>query len=796
MSWKNRILAVVIVAVVFVVGRWTADWWSGAADSSSNSQHDHAAMTGGEAGTAPPSAAEPTLWTCPMHPEIKMPETGDCPKCGMDLVPMAKSDDTGPRQLAMSPAAMALANIQTAAVTRQYLTKSIRLVGKVDYDETRVRTIAARVAGRLDRLYVDYTGVSVKQDDHLVWLYSPQLLTGQQELLEAKKRLAATGNEASEFLRDSSRRGYESAREKLLLWGLAKDQLDAIEVRGTAEDHMLIRSPAGGVVIHKSLNEGEYVKEGTAIYRIADLSQLWVQLDAYEQDLPWIRYGQTVSINTEAFPGRVFEGWISFLDPTVNENTRTVKVRVNVANPNGELKPGMFVRAVVQSRVGNGGLVLEPRLQGKWISPMHPEIVKDGPGQCDICGMDLVPAESLLTTTTELEKGKPLVVPASAVLVTGTRGVVYLAVPGKKKPTFEGREIILGPRAGDHYIVLAGLTDNDRVVVNGAFRIDSSMQIQAKPSMMSMRGDAHTFTGPNSSIFRLSLEPLDSAYAELQQALASDDLDAARRAVLALRDSLETVNMGGLSREARVHWLEEKALLSLATKKGVEAASIEPLRTAFGSISQSILTLERIFRHTGEGLRFEAYCPMAFDNQGASWLQRDRAIRNPYFGASMLSCGEIRTEFSGVRESTRSATESPDKRQDPPPPVQTTPTQKPAPTVPKAPAPAGLVTPPAPPHVHGFDVAINAYLTVQTALAADDADKAYNALAELQTALAATKVHGDGDAATARDAHPIRAGHNASACPARTGRQPHGLRALLNALPNGVRQHGRGLAAA
>lgn len=745
-TWLTRVLAIVAIAMVFVIGRWSTGWWSNGAETASHAEHDHAAMTSGE---AEPSK-QPTLWTCPMHPEIKLPESGDCPKCGMDLVPMAKSDDTGPRQLAMSPASVALANIQTAQVTRQFLTLPVRMVGKVDYDETRVRTIAARVAGRLDRLYVDYTGVSVNKDDHLVRIYSPELLTAQQELIEAKKRFDTTPVDASAFQKGSNQRGYESARDKLLLWGLAKDQVDTIEQRGTADDHMIIRSPAGGVVVHKALNEGDYIKEGTAIYRIADLSHLWVQLDAYEQDLPWLRYGQAVSFHTEAFPGRVFEGWVSFLDPTVNERTRTVKVRVNVSDTDGELKPGMFVRAVVQSRVGNGGHVLEPRLQGKWISPMHPEVVKDGPGTCDVCGMDLVPAESLIQYSTVLEQGKPLVVPSSAVLVTGTRAVVYVQVQGKKKPTFEGREIILGPRAGDHYIVLAGLSETDRVVVNGAFRIDSSMQIQAKPSMMSMQGDAHTFTGPTSSIFRLSLTALYSAYTELQQALASDNLDAAHTAVATLRNSLGSVNSGGLPLQAVVRWQEEEALLALATKKGSEAATIEQLRDAFEAISGSVLTLESTFRHADEDLRFEAHCPMAMNGKGASWLQRDRPILNPYFGASMLTCGEIRTEFPGIMEDIRSTTENPPTKTDPAPPTSTdlVPTKEQQasvvePTVPEVAKPA-----PARPMVHGFGVLIDAYLALQTALAADNTNDAHAAFGKLREAVSATMVHGEGDLAT------------------------------------------------
>jgi len=763
MSWLKKILVLIVVALLFVAGRWSTTWWAYSDATSIAEEHDHGAMEG-SAG----APSEPTLWTCPMHPEIKMPEAGDCPKCGMDLVPMAKGDDTGPRQLAMSPASVALANIQTAPVTRQFLTMPIRLVGKVDYDETRLRTIAARVAGRLDRLYVDYTGVSVKKNDHLVWLYSPDLLTAQQELLEAKKRVAATSGESSQFLSGSNQRGYESAREKLVLWGLSEEQVDAIEKRGTAEDHMLINSPAEGVVVHKSLKEGDYVKEGTPIYRIADLSHLWVQLDAYEQDLPWLRYGQSVSVNTEAFPGRVFKGWISFVDPTVSERTRTVRVRVNVANPNGELKPGMFVRAVVQSRVGSGGEVLPPRLQGKWISPMHPEVVKDGPGKCDVCGMDLVPAESLLTTSAALQKGKPLVVPASAVLVTGARAVVYVELPGKKKPTFEGREVILGPRAGDHYIVLAGLQEHEQVVVNGAFRIDSSMQIQAKRSMMSMQGDANTFTGPSSSVFRLSLSTLYSAYAELQQALAADDVDAARKAAGTLRGSLESVNAGGLPREANVRWLEERDMLSLSTKRAVEAAAIDQLRLAFGSISRSVLSLERTFRHADASLRFEAFCPMAMDNQGASWLQLDRDIRNPYFGSSMLTCGEVRTEFPGVVQSSRLATGEPEGGK--PAPQEGA---KPEPVTPVRPEPKPTVGPKpvieepqvVRPHVMGLEKIVNSYLGLQVALAGDDASKADGEFKALQSALSGPMVHGSGG--TAADAKAALASlQKAAASPA------------------------------
>jgi Cu(I)/Ag(I) efflux system membrane fusion protein len=228
-----------------------------------------------------------------------------------------------------------------------------------------------------------------------------------------------------------------------------------------------------------------YVQTGTKIYTIVDLSQLWVKLDAYESDMMWIRYGQEVEFETEAYPGEVFKGVISFIDPILNAKTRTVKLRVNVENPEGKLKPEMFVRAVVRAKVAQGGQVMDKAMGGKWICPMHPDIVKNEAGSCDICGMDLVTTESLGYVTVDAGGEAPLVIPASAALVTGKRAVVYVQLPERETPTYEGREVVLGPRAGDYYIVKSGLAEGEIVVTNGNFKIDSALQIQAKPSMMS-----------------------------------------------------------------------------------------------------------------------------------------------------------------------------------------------------------------------------------------------------------------------------------------------------------------------
>ena len=422
------------------------------------------------------------FWTCSMHPQIKLPKPGQCPICFMDLIPMETGDiDEGPRVLKMSSTSMELAEIETQPVRRGVARSEIRLSGKVEYDETRLGHITAWVPGRIEKLYVDYTGITVKKGDHMVELYSPELYAAQEELIQSLK---LTQTSTSGLGRETAWITLEAAREKLRLLGLNAHQIKEVETRGTPADRMLVNSPMSGIVIHKNAVEGMYVSTGTRIYAIVDLRRVWIILNAYESDLSWLNFGQDVEFTTEAYPGESFKGKIAFIDPVLDNKTRTVKVRMNIPNPVGKLKPGMFVRAVVTSVIDSKGRSVNPDIAGKWVGPMHPEVVKDAPGICDICGMDLVRAEDLGIVNVPDEKNMPLLVPASAVLLTGKRAVVYIRVPGKI-PLFEGREIELGPRAGNDYIVRSGLQDGERVVVKGNFKIDSAMQIAAKPSMMS-----------------------------------------------------------------------------------------------------------------------------------------------------------------------------------------------------------------------------------------------------------------------------------------------------------------------
>jgi len=296
-----------LIAVAFIIGFLIRGGDKGTnGDRAQTMQHVH------------DEKSQTEWWTCSMHPQIKLPEPGQCPICFMDLIPLQTSDsDEGPRELKMSPTAAKLAEIATQTVRRSAAQSKVRLSGKVEYDETRVGKITAWVPGRLERLYVDYTGATVKKGDALVELYSPSLYAAQEELLQALKYTQSLGQGMT---RESALITLEAAQEKLRQLGLTADQIQEIESRGTAVDQVKIYSPMSGVVVHKDAIEGMYVSSGTKIYTIADLSQVWVVLDAYESDIPWLNLDQNVEFTVEALPGQVFTGKVVFVDPVLNEN--------------------------------------------------------------------------------------------------------------------------------------------------------------------------------------------------------------------------------------------------------------------------------------------------------------------------------------------------------------------------------------------------------------------------------------------------------------------------------------------
>ena len=617
--------------------------------------------------TAP--AGEPVIWTCSMHPEVRRTQPGMCPKCNMPLErlrkrPAAFDDSAAPERIALDPAAVALIDVRTAPVRRQFVTAEVRLDGEVDFDETRLAHITAWVPGRLDRLFVDYTGVAVRKGDHLVEIYSPDLLAAQEEFLQARKALDGLKPDETKLIRESVEAMHAAARDKLALLGLTDAQIDALARRGKASDRLTIFAPRGGIVVGKDVRQGAYVKTGTRIYTIADLSRVWVVLDAYESDLPWLRYGQKVEFTVAAAPGRTFGGTIAFIDPVLTDASRTVRVRVNVPNPDGALKPKMSVVAVVRSRIAAGGKVMAADLAGKWISPMHPEVVKDAPGKCDVCGMPLMRAETLGYVSADPAKAEPpLVVPASAVLRTGKRAIVFVRAPDAAQPTFEMRQVTLGARAGKRWLVQAGLVEGEQVVVQGGFKIDAERQIQGLPSLMDPAGSgatghAHGGHGPSRrtapakapatrgvpGAFTRQLAKVFDAYFAMGKALASDDLPGAVAAARTVRSALGAVKADLLDARQAAAFKTHAAMIVKRLDAAAAATKIEPARGDFALLSEQIAVLAASFGGPGRAV-YRLQCPMAFSNRGATWLQGAPDVRNPYFGAAMLECGSVVETF-------------------------------------------------------------------------------------------------------------------------------------------------------
>ncbi|MDR4503297.1 MAG: efflux RND transporter periplasmic adaptor subunit [Candidatus Scalindua sp.] len=553
---------------------------------------------------------QPMFWTCSMHPNIQRQGPGKCPICGMDLIPVASAatgkEMSGMRQIVISEAARAMMKIQTTPVERRYVTAEVRMVGKVDYDETRLGYITAWISGRLDRLYVDYTGVEVKKGDHMVYIYSPDLYSTQDELIQVLKRVRKQEGKTSIYPDVADL--LEPVRERLRLWGMTVEQIQEIEESAKPSDHLTVYSPMTGIVIEKTLQEGDYVKTGDRIYTVADLSQVWVMMDAYESDLVWLRYGQETTFITETYPGEEFVGRIAFIDPVLNDKTRTVKVRVNVPNLSGKLKPEMFVHGIVRTQISTGGRVIDPHMAGKWICPMHPEIIKEYSGKCDNCGMPLVRAESLgYVAVVREEVPKPLVIPVTAALVTGTRAIVYVEIPDTDQPTFEGREIVLGPRAGDYYLVRSGLKEGEIVVTNGNFKIDSAVQIQAKPSMMTPEGggggghhhgggEKPTKAGQGEMMtpsgipaeFQTQLQTLKSAYREVAKTVKLKDLGLFREEMHAFGRDLSRVDGTLLSGHLRMLWEEFSMLLNNDVVEGREVKEFTDAERVFKVLTNNM----------------------------------------------------------------------------------------------------------------------------------------------------------------------------------------------------------------
>ncbi|WP_410879610.1 efflux RND transporter periplasmic adaptor subunit [Myroides sp. DW712] len=385
-------------------------------------------------GEEAPTEEAATVWTCSMHPQIKMDKPGKCPLCAMDLIPLKSAgggdDAIDDDAIQMSKEAIALANIQTTVVGRQDAVKDLQLYGTIQVDERLQQSQTSHVNGRIEKLFINFTGESVKQGQLIATIYSPDLLNAQQELLEAQK------------LTDFQPMLLDAAKEKLRLWKMSESQINKILSTGKVSPYVSITANTSGIVTAKNVNQGDYINQGSVLYSISNMNKLWAVFEAYEADLPFLKEGDMLEYTLQSIPGKVYRGKISFINPIIDATSRTAKIRVEADNKDQALKPEMYATATVQAPVR--------------------------------------------------EHNNQLVIPKSAVLWTGKRSVIYVKQPHTNTPAFKMREIVLGPSLGDNYVVTSGLKDGEELVTRGVFTVDSSAQLEGKPSMMN--NDTPTIT--------------------------------------------------------------------------------------------------------------------------------------------------------------------------------------------------------------------------------------------------------------------------------------------------------------
>ena len=547
------------------------------------------------------------MWTCSMHPQIMQPEPGDCPICGMDLIPAeAGADGLNANEIKMTENAMALANIQTSVVGQgQMGDNSLKLSGKIRPNEESNAVQVTYFGGRIEQLYVNSTGERVGAGQRLATIYSPELVAAQQELLTASS------------LKESQPELYKAVRNKLKLWKLSEKQINAIESAGKVQEYFPVFATVSGTVTHKMVEEGDYVKQGQPLYKIANFNTVWAEFDAYENQIALLKEGQTIKITTNAYRDEVFDAKISFIDPLLNSSTRTIVVRAVLNNKKDKFKPGMFVEGTIEG-------------------------IQSG-------------SKSAVT------------VPATAVLWTGKRSVVYVKTK-PNEPVFEMREVLLGNTNGESYTILEGLANGDEVVTNGTFTVDAAAQLQGKKSMMNAEG-GKTMTGHEGHLgmqndgsgekmnstnhsemnkrievpnkFQSQLKEVFDGYILLKDALVDDNSEEAQTAAKRISQNLAKVNMKLLSdEEAHNHWMTIQKEVKNSANAIENNSDIAVQRGHFKHLSAHMISAVQLFGVNQKV--FSEYCPMADNNKGAYWLSLEEEIRNPYYGEAMLKCGEVR----------------------------------------------------------------------------------------------------------------------------------------------------------
>ena len=523
------------------------------------------------------------MYTCSMHPQIMQPEPGNCPICGMDLIPAESSGEgLAMNEIRMTKNAMALANIQTTIVGNVESNANdgmISLSGKIAANEENNSVQPSYFAGRIERLNVNFEGQEVNRGQLLATIYSPNLVAAQQELITAAS------------LKESQPALYNAVKNKLKNWKLSETQINAIESSGKVTENFPVYATVSGTVIEVMAAEGDYLNQGQPIAKLSNLNSVWAEFDAYENQISSLKKGQKIKITANAIPNRDFDATILFIDPMLNNSTRTITVRATLENAKDVFKPGMFVTGKIKS-------------------------------------------DAIMGTET-------LSIPSSAVMWTGERSLVYVKTK-PDVPVFEMRSVTLGNRSGENYTIVDGLTNGEEIVTNGAFTVDAAAQLQGKKSMMNTSkpsGNGEKMINMDMNISEAIQEKLEKAlpsYLKLKDAFVASDSDNVSKLARSFSDDLNSINSEDLKEMEQAHLSKIKELLNLIAKSN----KIENQRQSFVMLNQNFIPMIKAVKNMKQSL-YVQNCPMANQNQGASWMSREEAVKNPYFGDAMLTCGSV-----------------------------------------------------------------------------------------------------------------------------------------------------------
>jgi len=528
------------------------------------------------------SEAKNQLWTCSMHPQIMQPEAGDCPICGMDLIPAeATAEGLEANQFKMTKKALALANIQTLKIGEGEIgDNQLVLSGKIVENENNNAIQAAHFSGRIEKLYVKSIGEKISEGQMIALVYSPELVTAQNELLTALT------------LKKEQPSLYNAVRNKLKLWKLTDVQIENIEKSKKITTNFPMYADVHGTVTMKMVEEGSYVKEGKGLFKIANLASVWAEFDVFEKQIAVVKKGSAISITTNANSTKTIASSISFVDPILDTKTRTVIARAELNNSSNNLKPGMFVNGVLT-----------------------------------------------LNNTT---KKNQLAIPKTAVLWTGKRSLVYVK-PGQE-PVFEIREIVLGAMVGKNYEVISGLNFGEEIVVNGTFTVDAAAQLQGKKSMMTTSEVVEEKVAIKrievDVKFQNQLQGVVASYIELKDELVLSKTEKTDEIISKINTALKKVDMS-LLKDSAAHTMWMNLLKEMKSSVDLLKSSteIKTKRTAFIQLSSVMISSVKAFGINKE--IYNQFCPMANNDKGANWLSFQENIKNPYFGDAMLTCGNV-----------------------------------------------------------------------------------------------------------------------------------------------------------